>query len=92
VAQQLIAGRSFVGKAGCPPTQPLAEVDAKGLDGAYNEIAVADTRKDCLVCTKKSGRNYRSMSAIVCATCDGKALCLNKSRSFWERWHMQLQY
>ena len=40
VARQLIAGRSFRGKAGRPPTQPLSEVDDKRLDGAYHAIEV----------------------------------------------------
>ena len=52
VARQLIAGRSFRGKAGHPPTQPLAEVVSKRKDGAYHEIAVTDTRLDCNVCAK----------------------------------------
>lgn len=48
VARQLIAGRSFRGKAGRPPIQPQAEVDARRLDGSYHEIAVTDSRKHYL--------------------------------------------
>ena len=97
VARQLIAGRSFRGKAGRPPTQPQAEVDARRLDGSYHEIAVTDARRDCVVCAKRAqvrnlDRNYRYKSAIVCTTCDGKALCLNKDRNCWEKWHRQVQY
>lgn len=97
VARQLMARRSFCGKAVRPPTQPLPEVDAKRLDGAYHEIAVTDARKDCVVSSKRvqmrnRDRNYRYKSTIVCITCDGKPLCLNKDRNCWEKWHRQLPY
>ena len=97
VAQQLIAGKPFRGKAGRPPSQPLNETDANRLDGTYHSIVVSDSRRDCVVCAKKVqmsnlDRTFRYKSNFRCSTCDGKALCLNRDRNCWEKWHKLIQY
>ena len=97
VASQLIGQRSFRGKAGRPPSLPLAEIDEKRLSNLRHSLEVTDARRDCAVCAKKAsvqdlGRDFRYKSYIVCVTCNHTPLCINKDRNCWEKWHSVHSY